>query len=75
VVHFAKDASQTRDYGVASPRHIARLAQIPSPSAQGRVFAAQKKLAQDDKQTSALPKTKMQAGLAPAPLYVVQVQK
>jgi hypothetical protein len=54
VVQFDKEASQTRDYCVAallSKSGATRRATRPDPlgKARGRLFAAQKALAQDDK--------------------------
>ncbi len=69
VAQFGKEASQARDYGVAKnpsaplvPRGCSGQAATlraarPDPFgfAQGRIFAAQRALAQDDKQTALLP--------------------
>jgi len=54
VVQVGQEASQTRDYCVA--KNATHCAARPDPrQARGRLFAAQRTLAQDDNQTALLP--------------------
>jgi hypothetical protein len=55
VLQFDKEASQARDYcgANAAPRSRGSPGSLRH-SAQGRLFAAQNRLAQDDKQTAPL---------------------
>src|SRR5258707_15607849 len=55
VAQFGKEASQARDYGVAKNATLRAARPDPFGFAQGRLFAAQRALAQDGRQTAPLP--------------------
>jgi len=55
VAQFGKEASQARDYGIAKNATLRAARPDPFGFAQGRLFAAQRTLAQDDKQAAPIP--------------------